>query len=670
MLRSASRLRIIKQGSPARRLGRAPGVHYTMPMRFAHSYDVIVIGGGHAGTEAALAAARMGARTLLLTQNVETVGQMSCNPAIGGIGKGHLVREIDALGGAMARATDRAGIQFRTLNGSKGPAVRATRAQADRQLYKRAIRALLEAEPRLSVFQQEVADLLVEGQSVRGALTVSGILFEAPRVVLTVGTFLGGRIHVGLDNHAGGRAGDPPSNRLAARLRELPLRVGRLKTGTPPRLDGRTLDYSRMTVQESDDPLPVFSFLGHTAEHPRQIACHITHTTERTHEIIRAASDRSPLFTGAIEGIGPRYCPSIEDKVVRFAERSSHQIFVEPEGLDTHEIYPNGISTSLPYDVQVALVRSIPGFEQAHLTRPGYAIEYDYFDPRDLRPSLETRVLGGLYFAGQINGTTGYEEAAAQGLLAGINAALAMRAEAPWVPQRSDGYLGVLVDDLVTRGTREPYRMFTSRAEHRLLLREDNADARLTPIGRRLGLVDDERWTLFELKQRRIEREVQRLRAVRLRPDTVDTAWCERVLGGPLGRDVSAFELLRRPEVGYATLLQVIGAPDEDSPRENDGRIAAQLRTQVEALAKYAGYIERQQDEIDRQRRNEETRLPDDIDYADVAGLSHEVRARLCEYRPATVGQAGRVPGVTPAAVTLLLVHLKKRALAQGIRVA
>ena len=425
-----------------------------------------------------------------------------------------------------------------------------------------------------------------------------------------------------------------------------------------------------MTVQQSDDPLPVFSFLGHAAEHPRQIACHITHTTEGTHEIIRAASDRSPLFTGAIEGIGPRYCPSIEDKVVRFAERSSHQVFVEPEGLDTHEIYPNGISTSLPYDVQVALVRSIPGFEQAHLTRPGYAIEYDYFDPRDLRPSLETRVLGGLYFAGQINGTTGYEEAAAQGLLAGINAALAMRAEAPWVPQRSDGYLGVLVDDLVTRGTREPYRMFTSRAEHRLLLREDNADARLTPVGRRLGLVDDERWTLFELKQRRIEREVQRLRAVRLHPDALDAAWCERVLGGPLGRDVSAFELLRRPEVGYAALLQIVGAPDEDSPPEGDGRIAAQLRAQVEALAKYAGYIERQQDEIDRQRRNEETCLPDDIDYAHVVGLSHEVRARLCEYRPATVGQAGRVPGVTPAAVTLLLVHLKKRALAQGSRVA
>ena len=641
-----------------------------MPMRFSHPFEVIVVGGGHAGTEAALAAARMGARTLLLTQSIETLGQMSCNPAIGGIGKGHLVREIDALGGAMARAADRAGIQFRTLNGSKGPAVRATRAQADRQLYKRAIRSLIEAERGLSVFQQEVADLRVEGETVRGVVTVTGIVFEAPRVVLTVGTFLGGRIHVGLDHYAGGRAGDPPSNRLAARLRERALRVGRLKTGTPPRLDGRSLDYGVMSVQDSDDPLPVFSFLGRAEEHPRQVACHITHTTERTHEIIRAATDRSPMFTGAIEGIGPRYCPSIEDKVVRFAERGSHQIFVEPEGLDTHEVYPNGISTSLPYDVQVALVQSIPGFEQAHLTRPGYAIEYDFFDPRDLRPSLETRVLGGLYFAGQINGTTGYEEAAAQGLLAGINAALAMRGEAPWVPQRSDGYLGVLVDDLVTRGTREPYRMFTSRAEHRLLLREDNADARLTPIGRRLGLVDDERWALFELKQQRIEREVQRLRAVRLRPDALDAAWCEQVLGGPLGRDVSAFELLRRPEVGYAALLQIVGAPDEDSPPEGDPRIAAQLRPQVEAMAKYAGYIERQQDEIERQRRNEETRLPDDIDYADVAGLSHEVRARLCEYRPATVGQAGRVPGVTPAAVTLLLVHLKKRALSAGTRVA
>ncbi len=652
-------------------VGPDRGVHYTMRMRFTHPFEVIVIGGGHAGTEAALAAARMGARTLLLTQSIDTLGQMSCNPAIGGIGKSHLVREIDALGGAMARATDRAGIQFRTLNGSKGPAVRATRAQADRQLYKQAIRSLLEAERGLSVFQQEAADLLVEGETVRGVVTVTGIVFEAPRVVLTVGTFLGGRIHVGLDNYAGGRAGDPPSNRLAARMRELPLRVGRLKTGTPPRLDGRTLDYGAMTVQESDRPLPVLSFLGRAEEHPRQVACHITHTTERTHEIIRAATDRSPLYTGVIEGVGPRYCPSIEDKVVRFAQRDSHQIFIEPEGLGTHEIYPNGISTSLPFDAQIALVHSIPGFETAHVTRPGYAIEYDFFDPRDLRPSLETRSLGGLYFAGQINGTTGYEEAAAQGLLAGINAALAVRGEAPWVPHRSDGYVGVLVDDLVTRGTREPYRMFTSRAEHRLLLREDNADARLTPIGRRLGLVDDERWRMFEIKQRRIEREVERLRAARLHPETIDAAWCARVLGGPLGRDVSAFELLRRPEVRYPSLLEIVGEPvDRDASEEDDDRIAAQLCTRVEALAKYAGYIERQHDEIDRQRRNEETRLPDDIDYADVAGLSHEVRTRLSEYRPATVGQAGRVPGVTPAAVTLLLVHLKRRALAAGSRVA
>ena len=651
-------------------VGPGRALHYTMAMRFTHPFEVIVIGGGHAGTEAALAAARMGARTLLLTQNIETLGQMSCNPAIGGIGKGHLVREIDALGGAMAQATDRAGIQFRTLNSSKGPAVRATRAQADRQLYKRAIRALIEAEHGLAVFQQEAADLLVEGTTVRGVVTVTGIVFEAPRVVLTAGTFLGGRIHVGLDNHAGGRAGDAPSNRLAARLRELPLRVGRLKTGTPPRLDGRTLDYGVMTVQESDQPVPVFSFLGRPEEHPRQIACHITHTTEHTHEIIRAATDRSPLFTGAIEGIGPRYCPSIEDKVVRFADRRAHQIFVEPEGLDTHEIYPNGISTSLPFDVQVALVRSIPGFEQAHLTRPGYAIEYDFFDPRDLRPSLETRPLEGLYFAGQINGTTGYEEAAAQGLLAGINAALAVRGDAPWVPHRSDGYLGVLVDDLVTRGAREPYRMFTSRAEHRLLLREDNADARLTPIGRRLGLIDDDRWRLFEAKQQRLERELARLRAVRLHPETLDPQWCARVLGGPLARDVSALELLRRPEVRYEALLEIIDPAEDDPAGVSDARLAAQLGTQVEALAKYAGYIERQQDEIDRQRRNEETRLPEDIDYAQVAGLSHEVRARLSEYRPSTVGQAGRVPGVTPAAVTLLLVHLKKRALSAGTRVA
>ena len=632
-------------------------------MRSAQIFDVIVIGGGHAGTEAALAAARMGARTLLLTQSIETLGQMSCNPAVGGIGKGHLVREIDALGGAMARATDRAGIQFRTLNGSKGPAVRATRAQADRQLYKKAIRSRLEAESGLSIFQQEVADLLLEGEKVRGVVTVTGITFEAPSVVLTVGTFLGGRIHVGLDNHQGGRAGDPPSNRLASRLRELPLRVGRLKTGTPPRLDGRTLDFAAMTRQASDHPLPVFSFLGRADEHPKQIDCFITHTTERTHEIIRGALDRSPMFTGVIEGVGPRYCPSVEDKIFRFADKASHQIFVEPEGLDTHEIYPNGISTSLPFDVQYELVRSIPGFERAHLTRPGYAIEYDYFDPRDLRPSLETRVLQGLFFAGQINGTTGYEEAAAQGIVAGINAALACCQRDAWVPKRSEAYLGVLIDDLVTRGTREPYRMFTSRAEHRLLLREDNADLRLTPLGRELGLVDDARWEVFDAKQRLSEEETARLQNRRIHPASVSEEWSQRVLSGPLTRDVTAFELLRRPEVSYDALLDVVGSPDW-LRAPHDDRVPSQVRVEVEARAKYAGYIERQRDEIDRQRRNEETKLPDDIDYDQVAGLSHEVRSRLAEYRPATVGQAGRLPGVTPAAVTLLLVHLKKRSLA------
>ena len=634
-----------------------------MSMRFSQSFDVIVIGGGHAGTEAALAAARMGARTLLLTQSVETLGQMSCNPAVGGIGKGHLVREIDALGGAMARATDRAGIQFRTLNGSKGPAVRATRAQADRQLYKKAIRSLLEREQRLSIFQQEAADFVVEGETVKGVVTVTGIRFQAPAVVLTVGTFLGGRIHVGLDNYPGGRAGDPPSNRLASRLRELPLRVGRLKTGTPPRLDGRTLDFSAMTRQASDDPLPVFSFLGRATDHPNQVNCFITNTNERTHEIIRGAVDRSPMFTGVIEGVGPRYCPSVEDKVFRFADKPSHQIFVEPEGLDTHEIYPNGISTSLPFDVQYELVRSIPGFERAHLTRPGYAIEYDYFDPRDLRPSLQTRGLHGLFFAGQINGTTGYEEAAAQGIVAGINATLAFRQRDAWVPRRSEAYLGVLIDDLVTRGTREPYRMFTSRAEHRLLLREDNADLRLTPLGRELGLVDDERWRLFEAKQRLSEEETTRLQGVRLHPDKVPEQWAQRVLRGPLARDVSAFELLRRPEVSYDALLDVAGVPDWLAYPPDD-RVPPQVRVQVEARAKYAGYIERQGEEIERQRRNEETALPEDIDYNRVAGLSNEVRSRLLEYRPATVGQAGRVPGVTPAAVTLLLVHLKKRSLA------
>jgi tRNA uridine 5-carboxymethylaminomethyl modification enzyme len=627
-------------------------------MRYADSFDVIVIGGGHAGTEAALAAARMGCRTLLVTQSIEALGQMSCNPAIGGIGKGHLVREIDALGGAMARAIDRAGIQFRTLNASKGPAVRATRAQADRQLYRKAIRWLLENQPKLTLFQAEVADLRMEHGRVAGVVTAVGLEFAARAVVLTVGTFLGGKIHVGMEQSPGGRAGDPPSNRLAARLRELPLRVGRLKTGTPPRIDGRSIDYAGLAVQPGDEPMPVFSFLGLRHEHPRQVCCHITHTNERTHELIRAGTNRSPLFTGVIEGVGPRYCPSVEDKVVRFADKASHQVFIEPEGLDTHEVYPNGISTSLPFDVQQAFVRSIRGFERAHITRPGYAIEYDFFDPRDLQPTLETRHVPGLFFAGQINGTTGYEEAAAQGLLAGLNAARQVQQRRPWWPQRGDAYIGVLVDDLITRGAPEPYRMFTSRAEYRLTLREDNADLRLTPVGRELGLVDDERWEFFERKRAAVAAEIERLRSAWVRPGTAAAEHLASALGITLLREQRAFEMLRRPEVPHVALDTALGGGTE--AWRTDERLADQVPLQADVQAKYTGYIDRQHDEIERQRANETTLLPDTVDYGTVRGLSNEVRQKLAELRPATLGQAARIPGMTPAALSILLVHLKR----------
>lgn len=625
-------------------------------MDYPDHFDVIVIGGGHAGTEAALASARIGAKTLLLTHNIETLGQMSCNPAIGGIGKSHLVKEIDALDGAMARATDRGGIQFRVLNARKGPAVRATRAQADRILYKAAVRSILENQPNLHIFQQAADDLIVEGEQVRGVVTQTGIRFHARSVVLTAGTFLGGVIHIGLDHHAGGRAGDPPSIRLAQQLRELPLRVDRLKTGTPPRIDARSVDFSVMQPQPGDTPTPVMSFMGSRDEHPQQVSCFITHTNARTHDIIRGGLDRSPMYTGVIEGIGPRYCPSIEDKINRFADKDQHQVFVEPEGLTTHELYPNGISTSLPFDVQMELVRSIRGFEHAHITRPGYAIEYDFFNPQDLRHTLETKHISGLYFAGQINGTTGYEEAGAQGLLAGYNAAARALEREQWYPRRDEAYIGVLVDDLITLGTSEPYRMFTSRAEYRLILREDNADLRLTEKGRELGLVGDERWMRFEAKREAMELELQRLKNTWVHPATVEAEQLSSRLKSELTREYNLADLIKRPELGYNDVAWLKGEPIND----------AQAAEQVEIQLKYSGYIERQRTEIEQMRRQENTRLPDDFDYSQVSGLSNELKLKLGQQRPETLAQASRIQGMTPAAISLLLVYLKKRQLSHN----
>ncbi|HGN9373208.1 TPA: tRNA uridine-5-carboxymethylaminomethyl(34) synthesis enzyme MnmG [Citrobacter pasteurii] len=622
-------------------------------MFYQDPFDVIIIGGGHAGTEAAMAAARMGQQTLLLTHNIDTLGQMSCNPAIGGIGKGHLVKEVDALGGLMATAIDHAGIQFRILNASKGPAVRATRAQADRVLYRQAVRTALENQPNLMIFQQAVEDLIVENDRVVGAVTQMGLKFRAKAVVLTVGTFLDGKIHIGLDNYSGGRAGDPPSIPLSRRLRELPLRVSRLKTGTPPRIDARTIDFSVLGQQNSDNPMPVFSFLGDVSQHPRQMPCYITHTNEKTHDVIRNNLDRSPMYAGVIEGIGPRYCPSIEDKVMRFADRNQHQIFLEPEGLTSNEIYPNGISTSLPFDVQMQIVRSMQGMENAKIVRPGYAIEYDFFDPRDLKPTLESKFIQGLFFAGQINGTTGYEEAAAQGLLAGLNAARLSAEKDGWAPARSQAYLGVLVDDLCTLGTKEPYRMFTSRAEYRLMLREDNADLRLTEIGRELGLVGDERWARFNEKLERIEQERQRLKSTWVNPLAESAAEVNAHLATPLSREASGEDLLRRPDMTYAQLTSLSAfAPALDDP---------QAAEQVEIQVKYEGYIARQQDEIERQQRNENTLLPATLDYRQVSGLSNEVIAKLNDHKPVSIGQASRISGVTPAAISILLVWLKKQ---------